>query len=118
MTARIHPAELASLPIILAQVAVTPAELAEPEAPPAIILLCASIGRTAADVAALMFALPIPTCLREVFEFQIRQAVMSELLTKAEVSDAVQQHAEDIAWITFDRRLERHAWSSVMEGRA
>lgn len=111
MNMQCHPAELASLPVILGEVVVPPEHLAEPEAPPAIFLLCASIGRTAADVAALLFRLPIPECLREVFEFEIRQAVTSEVLKGEDISDEDHQHAEDMAWLAFMRRMDRHEWT-------
>ncbi|RIY03492.1 hypothetical protein D3218_01660 [Aureimonas flava] len=118
MNVHIRPAHVASLPAILRDVAVSPAVLAEPEAPPAIALLCASIGRTAADVAALLFTLPMPECLREVFEVEIRQAIVAELLTRPAIDDVERKHMEDVAWIAFDRRLERHEWRCALGGKA
>ncbi|WP_416356329.1 hypothetical protein ACLNGM_20200 [Aureimonas phyllosphaerae] len=118
MNMHVHPAHVASLALILREVAVSPAALAEPEAPPAIVLLCAAIGRTAADVAALLFVQPVPIAIRDLFEGEIRQAVAAELLTRPELGERERMHLEDIAWIAFDRRMERHERHRALAGVA
>ena len=65
----------------------------------------ASIGRTTADVAALMFHLPLAPEFRPVFEDTIRREVAAELLGNPAVSDDECQHLEDIAWLAFDHRI-------------
>lgn len=104
MNAHIHPASVTSLPLILRNVVVAPAE---PEAPSPLAMWCASIGRTAADVAALLFKMPMPDPVRHIFEDEIRQTIAAELLTR-QVDEDERRHMEDVAWIAFDHRMERH----------
>lgn len=122
--AHAHPAHVSSLPAILRDVAPpeqAQGECSQPEqsfdAVTPLAIWCASIGRTAADVAALLFKMPAPEVVRELFEDEIRQTVTVELLAR-KMDDAERQHMEDIAWIAFDRRMDRHGWNGARKGTA
>lgn len=69
---------------------------------------CASIGRTAADCAALLFRLPMPASAYAICERQIRAHVAAELVELGGLMDVERQHFENIAWLAFDRRLSHH----------
>lgn len=118
MNAHVHPAHGTSLPAILRAVTVSGAALIEPEAPPPLVLWCASVGRTAADVAALLFAQPMPAPLREVFEVEIRQAIAAEFLARPGLDEDERDHLEDVAWIAFDRRIDLHGRNPAIKGAA
>lgn len=126
MNMHVHPAHVASLPVILREISgphrspegmgvthIPPGTLARP---PRLGLWCAAVGRTAADVAALLFDQPMCQSLREVFEAEIRQAIAAEALSYPSVTDHERQHLEDVAWIAFDHRLERHECSTAGTG--
>lgn len=116
--ARCHAAHVSSLPTILRDVPMPTDEKvsARYEATP-LAMWCASIGKTAADVAALLFKMPAPVVVREIFEDEIRQTIAAELLIR-QVDDTEWQHMEDVAWLAFDRRMERHGWNGTRKATA
>lgn len=72
--ARCHAAHVSSLPAILRDVPMpTEHEVSARYDPTPLAMWCASIGRTASDVAALLFKMPAPDVVREIFEDEIRQ---------------------------------------------
>lgn len=108
------PANATPLPVVLALTsAADAAEMISPRAEWA-----ASVGRIAADVAALTFRLPLPRHLRDLFEDTVRREVAAELLPIAHLSDEERHQLEDIAWLAFDRRVSHHAATGHLRGRA
>lgn len=69
---------------------------------------CATIGRTAADCAALLFRLPMPASAYAICESQIRAHVAAELVEVDGLMDVERHHLENVAWLAFDRRLSQH----------
>lgn len=110
MSAEAHPAHLSSLPAILRAVPIEKSRSRSEHLSrgypmsDARTAWAAEVGRAAADVAALLFRLPMPEALQEAFEEEIRTTIGAHVEGSGE---AVERHCQDVAWIAFDRRLER-----------
>ena len=86
--------------------------------PEALAPWCASIGRTAADCAALLFRLPMPANAYAICEDQIRRHVAGELVAVDGLMDTERAALENVAWLAFDRRLALHTRTLPYAGSA
>lgn len=79
--------------------------------------LAGSIGRETADLAAILFALPLRPYVRAMFEAEIQDEVAA-IFGDADLDPAEAENCRLVAWLAFDRRLALHARSQKMGGRA
>lgn len=80
---------------------------------------CAEIGRTTADVLAVLSkTLPPKTSIMGKFEAEMREEVGAAIDATTHATDEERNHLTQIAWVAFDRRLALHAQASPYAGRA
>jgi hypothetical protein len=79
---------------------------------------CADIGRTTADVLAIMFVLPAKPVILAMFEADMREEVGAAIDAAFHATDEERQHFGQIAWVAFDRRLALHTRALPYGGTA
>lgn len=85
---------------------------------PALVKWCAEIGRTTADVLAIMFKLPVRPSIVAMFEAEMREEVGAAINATTHATEQERHHLTQIAWVAFDRRLAIHQRSAHYGGRA
>lgn len=79
---------------------------------------CADIGRTTADVLAVLSKLPAKASVIAAFEAEMRDEVGAAIDAVSHATDEERSHLVQVAWVAFDRRLAIHQRSAPYGGRA
>ncbi|ALN75822.1 hypothetical protein [Aureimonas sp. AU20] len=69
---------------------------------------CAEIGRTTADVLAVLFKLPAKPSTLALFEAEMREEVGAAIDAITRATDEKRSYLIQVAWVAFDRRLALH----------